>query len=176
MSDADGLIRNPVSLVVPQIGRLLETGEVAEPYRLLDPEGCQSITAQVMGRIHRPGPGGGWWYKLRVPIWSEVQLPDRITVEPDELILRAPARLVTDIEGVDYSSVPTRRVHPPARPPRSSPAAPTGTCPRPSAAPGAATTSRAGYRPATRTSRSTRRCASSPIRAARHAPPAKRAT
>ncbi|MEU1944727.1 DUF6233 domain-containing protein [Streptomyces sp. NPDC059474] len=79
-----------------------------------------------MSRIHRPGPGGGWWYELRVPIWSEVHLPDRITVEPDGLILRVPARLVTDIEGVDYSSVPTRREHPPARPPRSSPAAPTG--------------------------------------------------
>lgn len=39
MSDADGLIRNPAAFVVPQIGRLEETGEAAEPYRLLDPEG-----------------------------------------------------------------------------------------------------------------------------------------
>jgi hypothetical protein len=47
VTDADGLIRNPASLVVPQIGRLLETGEVAEPYRLLDPEGHLVVPAAV---------------------------------------------------------------------------------------------------------------------------------
>ncbi|GAA0896762.1 hypothetical protein GCM10009574_074620 [Streptomyces asiaticus] len=33
----------------------------------------QSVTAQVMRRIYRPGPGGGWWYELRLSIWAEVQ-------------------------------------------------------------------------------------------------------
>ncbi|MFD9819392.1 tyrosine-type recombinase/integrase [Streptomyces violascens] len=47
MTDADGLIRNPASLAVPQIGRLLETGEVAEPYRLLDPEGHLVVPTAV---------------------------------------------------------------------------------------------------------------------------------
>ncbi|GAA0896772.1 hypothetical protein GCM10009574_074660 [Streptomyces asiaticus] len=53
-------------------------------------------------------------------------LPDRITVEPDEVIFRVPARLVTPIEDIDYSGVPTRRERPPGRPPRSVPAAPAG--------------------------------------------------
>ncbi|MGW7692982.1 hypothetical protein ACWGMA_29670 [Streptomyces asiaticus] len=60
----------------------------------------QSVTAQVIGRIHRAGPGGGWWYELRLPIWAEVQLPDRITVEPDSVIFRVPAHLVTAIEDI----------------------------------------------------------------------------
>ncbi|MFG2584198.1 DUF6233 domain-containing protein [Streptomyces malaysiensis] len=86
----------------------------------------QSVTAQVIGRIYRPGPGGGWWYQLRLPIWAEVQLPGRITVEPDSIVMRVPARLVTAIEGIDYSVVPPRREQPPARPPGSSAAAPAG--------------------------------------------------
>ncbi|MDQ1013272.1 integrase [Streptomyces sp. V4I23] len=47
MSDADGLIRNPASFVVPQTGRLEETGEAAEPYRLLDPEERLVVPAAV---------------------------------------------------------------------------------------------------------------------------------
>ncbi|MEU0924628.1 DUF6233 domain-containing protein [Streptomyces malaysiensis] len=86
----------------------------------------QSVTAQVIGRIYRPGPGGGWWYELRLPIWASVQLPDRITVVPDSVVFHVPARLVTPIEDIDYSGVPTRRERPPARQPRSSPAAPAG--------------------------------------------------
>ncbi|MGK3110634.1 DUF6233 domain-containing protein [Streptomyces sp. WAC05858] len=86
----------------------------------------QSVTAQVIGRIHRPGPGGGWWYELRLPIWAEAQLPDRITVVPDSVVFRVPARLVTPIEDIDYSGVPTRRERPPGRPPRSIPPAPAG--------------------------------------------------
>ncbi|KAF4407949.1 tyrosine-type recombinase/integrase [Streptomyces lycii] len=47
MSDADGLVRNPASFVVPQTGRLEETGEVAEPYRLLDSEERLVVPAAV---------------------------------------------------------------------------------------------------------------------------------
>ncbi|MGW7594338.1 DUF6233 domain-containing protein [Streptomyces rubiginosohelvolus] len=86
----------------------------------------QSVTAQVIGRLDRRGAGGGWWYEVRLPVWTEVELPNRITVEPDAIVMRVPARLISAIEGTDYSSVPTRRKHRPARPPRSSPAAPAG--------------------------------------------------
>jgi hypothetical protein len=86
----------------------------------------QSVTAQLKGRLQRLGPGGGWWCDLLLPVWAEVQLPDRVTVEPDSLILRVPARLVTPIEGTDYSAVPTRRERLPTRLPRLSPAAPPG--------------------------------------------------
>ncbi|WP_275562402.1 DUF6233 domain-containing protein [Streptomyces sp. 5-6(2022)] len=40
--------------------------------------------------------------------------------------MRVPARLISAIEGTDYSAVPTRRKRRPARPPHSSPAAPAG--------------------------------------------------
>ncbi|MEV8062335.1 DUF6233 domain-containing protein [Streptomyces antimycoticus] len=83
----------------------------------------QSVTAQVIGRLDRRSAGGGWWYEVRLPVWAEVELPNRITVEPDAIMMRVPARLISAIEGTDYSSVPTRRKH---RPPRSSPAAPAG--------------------------------------------------
>ncbi|MBL1120595.1 hypothetical protein JK364_51175 [Streptomyces sp. 110] len=86
----------------------------------------QSVTAQVTARLDRRRSGSGWWYELRLPMWAEVRLPDRVTVEPDAIMMCVPARLVTSIEGTDYSAVPTRWERPPARPPRSSPAAPTG--------------------------------------------------
>ncbi len=78
------------------------------------PDG-QSVTAQFIGRLQRLGPGGGWWCDLLLPMWSEVQLPDAITVEPDSAVFRVPARLVTPIEGTDYSGVPTRRERLPQR-------------------------------------------------------------
>ncbi|MDW6066415.1 hypothetical protein SAZ11_62505 [Streptomyces sp. FXJ1.4098] len=81
------------------------------------PDG-QSVTAQCIGRPQRLGPGGGWWCELLLPVWAEVQLPDRITVEPDSAVFRVPAHLVTPIEGTDYSTVPTRRERLPPRPPR----------------------------------------------------------
>ncbi len=56
----------------------------------------QSVTAQVIGRIYR------------------LQLPDRSTVVPHEVVCRVLARLVTPIEDIDYSGVPTRRERPPA--------------------------------------------------------------
>ncbi|AEM85930.1 DUF6233 domain-containing protein [Streptomyces violaceusniger] len=86
----------------------------------------QSVTAQVIGRLDRRSSGGGWWYEVRLPVWAEVRLPDRVTVEPDSVVMRVPARLVTSIEGTDYSAVPTQRQRPPARPPRSSLTAPAG--------------------------------------------------
>ncbi|MFJ1998014.1 DUF6233 domain-containing protein [Streptomyces asiaticus] len=88
--------------------------------------GASSLTARASrpkssAASTAPAPGSGWWYELRLPIWADVQLPDRITVEPDSVVFRLPARLATPIEDTDYSSVPTRRERPPARPPRSIP-------------------------------------------------------
>lgn len=150
--------------------------------------GASSLTARASrpkssAASTAPAPGGGWWYELRLPIWADVQLPDRITVEPDSVVFRLPARLATSIE--DTTTPPFRLDGNAHRPDRPAPSltAPAGrwsvhTCPRPPAAAGAAssTMSRAGYRPAARTSRSTRCCASSLVRAARHVPPARPAT
>ncbi len=61
-----------------------------------------------------------------MPVWAEVELPNRITVEPDAIVTRIPARLISAIEDTEYSAVPTRRKHRPARPSHSSPAAPAG--------------------------------------------------
>ncbi|MEV5240170.1 site-specific integrase [Streptomyces cinnamoneus] len=47
MNHEEGLIREPATLVVPQIGRLEETKEVAEPYRLLDAAGRAVVPAAV---------------------------------------------------------------------------------------------------------------------------------
>ncbi|GAA1118867.1 hypothetical protein GCM10009577_47010 [Streptomyces javensis] len=149
------------------------------PPAWVEPADGQSVTAQVIGRLDRRSAGGGWWYEGRLPVWAEVELPNRITVEPDSIVMSVPARLINAIEGTDYSTVPTRRnLGQPDRPTPPPPPRQAGgacsTCPHPPAAPGAgsSTTSHAGHRPATRTSRSTRRCASSPGRAANRAPPA----
>ncbi|MDX3526962.1 hypothetical protein P1P75_11065 [Streptomyces sp. ID05-39B] len=44
MKDAEGLSRNVAAFVVPQIGRLEETGEAVEPYQLLDPDRAACCT------------------------------------------------------------------------------------------------------------------------------------
>ncbi|MFI0742531.1 DUF6233 domain-containing protein [Streptomyces sp. NPDC021100] len=53
---------------------------------------------------------GDWWYEVRIDLWSQAQRPDGSpAVEPSPVVFRVPARLVTPIDGSDYSCVPTRR-------------------------------------------------------------------
>ncbi|MER5781315.1 DUF6233 domain-containing protein [Streptomyces mobaraensis] len=76
--------------------------------------GGQVVAAEFLARIQQPG--GEWWCQLRLALWAEVQLPGgKVAVEPVETVFTVPARLVTPIEGIDYSSVPTRRPGPPPR-------------------------------------------------------------
>ncbi|CDR18183.1 hypothetical protein [Streptomyces iranensis] len=76
-----------------------------------------------------------------------MELPNRITVEPDTIVMRVPARLISAIEAADYSCVtpPCRPGgntgqaggHPAPPPPPRQAGGACSTCPRPPAAPGA---------------------------------------
>ncbi len=71
------------------------------------PDG-HSVTPQL--RARRQQPDGTWAYELELSLWAVVETPGRIGFEPDSVVFLAPAAKVTPIDGVDYRSVPTRRV------------------------------------------------------------------
>ncbi|MEU2856709.1 DUF6233 domain-containing protein [Streptomyces syringium] len=74
----------------------------------------QSVTAEFLARIQQRS--GEWWCELRLTVWAELHLQDgKVVPEPCEVVFKAPARLVTPIDGTDYSAVPTRRPGPPTR-------------------------------------------------------------
>ncbi|GHC44835.1 DUF6233 domain-containing protein [Streptomyces cinnamoneus] len=75
------------------------------------PDG-QTVTAEFLARIQQPS--GEWWCELRLTVWAELHLQGgKVAPEPCEVLFKAPARLVTPIDGTDYSAVPTRRPGPP---------------------------------------------------------------
>ncbi|MCF3105458.1 hypothetical protein IPZ58_28275 [Streptomyces roseoverticillatus] len=72
----------------------------------------QSVTAELLARIKQPS-SGEWWCELRLTVWAELHLEGgKVVPEPCEVVFKAPARLVTPIDGTDYSAVPTRRPGP----------------------------------------------------------------
>ncbi|KAB7832517.1 DUF6233 domain-containing protein [Streptomyces mobaraensis] len=73
--------------------------------------GEASVLAELLARIRQRS--GEWWCEVRLDLWAQAQRSDGTpTVEPSPTVFPVPARLVTPIEGTDYTAVPTRRPGP----------------------------------------------------------------